>query len=190
MRMASFKAQSRCFGQSRKSVVWLQGCRHRCPGCIAPEWQATDRGQEISVPDMAAQILKNPVEGVVISGGEPLLQYHCLIQLLALLRVRQLGIILYTGFEMDRILASFSDVLFFSDIVIAGPYIETLNDGKGLRGSSNQKIYFLTNRYIQEKYLFEAGNRILEIDIHQGSLSFCGIPPKDAAKFVQQGMVI
>ena len=180
MRIASYKIKSYCFGKNPKFILWTQGCPNACDGCIAPEWQTTTGGFYMSAYEIYNLILINSLNDIVISGGEPLLQYDELCLVMKALKKENLGIILYTGFLWEEINKFYFQVLELSDLIISGPYIEKLNNGKGLRGSKNQELHFLSSRYKDEKEYFQFGKRMLEVDINKDSLSFCGIPPLDA----------
>jgi hypothetical protein len=64
------------------------------------------------------------------------------------------------------------------DLLIDGPYIASLNNGNGLRGSSNQRFIHLTDRLAGHD--FSKNNRKLEIHINGDSAMFVGIPPRSA----------
>jgi len=57
-------------GPGHRAVVWVQGCSLHCEGCIAPEmW---DKGDGVDVDDFARQLVSSgPIDGVIVSGGEP-----------------------------------------------------------------------------------------------------------------------
>lgn len=177
MRVAAYKTRTRCFGKSMKFVLWLQGCPRSCPGCMAPEWQQTDGGTEMSAETIQSMVSNAQVEGMVVSGGEPLLQYDALCDLLTWFNRNGYGIIVYTGFTEDEVKSRFPVILTVSDILIPGPYIEEQNDGKGLRGSANQPVIFLTERYSKEKEYFNTGPRIIELEFEKEFMAVCGIPP-------------
>lgn len=64
------------FPERLSAVVFCQGCPNRCPFCHNPELQSADKKGDIpwnSVLDLLTQ-RKNLLDGVVFSGGEPLLQ--------------------------------------------------------------------------------------------------------------------
>ena len=70
------------------------------------------------------------------------------------------------------------ELLSFTDILIDGEYIEELNDGKSLRGSSNQKVLFLTQRYEADKIMFGNEGRNIELYIQNDHMRMVGIPSK------------
>jgi anaerobic ribonucleoside-triphosphate reductase activating protein len=90
------------------------------------------------------------IEGVTLSGGEPLEQPVAVADFCAELKARsELGIIVLTGFtraeiERDPVkLTAVADV----DMVIAGRYNAARHIGTGLRGSANKVYWALTGRY-------------------------------------------
>ncbi len=177
LQLANYKKKSLSFGKTQKSVVWLQGCKFNCNNCIAIEWQKNDGGYEKEMDELVQDISNADAEGVVISGGEPLLQYEEVLHFSKIIKQQKKGILLYTGFSKEEVKKEYYEILEYTDILITGKFIDNKNNGKGLRGSTNQDIQFLTERYIAEKDYFFNGNRILEIDISNDSISFCGIPP-------------
>lgn len=76
------------------------------------------------------------VEGVTISGGEPILQIQGLIELVRKLKNHGLGIILYSGYLYDEIeeIEFGVELLRSIDVLIDGTYIRELDDGKPFRG--------------------------------------------------------
>ncbi len=60
-----------------------------------------------------------------------------------------------------------------------GPYIEDLDDGVALRGSSNQTAHFLSDRYAHFKPDFEKPARSVEVMISNDQTIIIGVPNKD-----------
>jgi anaerobic ribonucleoside-triphosphate reductase activating protein len=106
--------------------------------------------------------------GLTISGGEPMDQADELCRLLKHARTRFDDILVYTGYTLEELEACLpEDRLAFLkehiDVLIDGPYIASLNNGKAvLRGSTNQTIRFLNPdmRCRYEHYL--AGERDIQ----------------------------
>ena len=115
-------------------------------------------------------------------GGEPFLQAKELGTLLSkVLRVRpELNVILFTGYKFEDLSKEdYKFVLNFVDVLIDGEYIDGLNDNKGLRGSSNQVIHFLSSRLLPYKELLEEGKRKRELHvINETELLTIGIADK------------
>ncbi|MSU19782.1 MAG: radical SAM protein [Pedosphaera sp.] len=153
LRIRQFLARSRANGPGTRAVVWVQGCSLNCAGCFNPETHALDRGEIIRVEDLFQRIVAetNLIEGVTISGGEPLQQPGPVIELLRLIKENTLlSIILFTGFQTDEI-AKLNQVnqaiLCYVDVLIAGRYDQSRRVAQGLIGSSNKTLSFLTRRY-------------------------------------------
>lgn len=91
-----------------------------------------------------------PIEGITISGGEPLLQWGALSKVLQIIKKHtDLSVLIFTGFEASEIAsAKFGkDVIALSDVIIAGRYRADLRIADGLIGSSNKTILFNSSRY-------------------------------------------
>lgn len=141
-------------GPGRRSVVWLQGCHLRCRGCVASETWSLEAGEQLPVGTLAESIAStNGIEGVTFSGGEPFLQAEDLCDLIDSVRgLRpELTYMSYSGYRREWLASrndhGFAALLDRLDILIDGPYVERLNDGRLWRGSSNQRIHLLTGRH-------------------------------------------
>lgn len=185
--LAAFCPQTRTHGPGLRSVVWVQGCPFHCPGCIAPEWQMRTVKQLVQVDDLAQRILSQPDNaGLTFSGGEPMLQAAALANLVE--KVRQhcprLNVICFTGYQWAELLsrAALGDtgierLLSQVDVLIDGPYIEAQNNGRGLRGSTNQVVHRLTRRAWGMDFDFENCPRQVEILVGNGQYLAAGVPP-------------
>ena len=159
LKIARKTGYCKVLGPGGRAVVWFHGCSRNCDGCIARSMNLSADFEECTSEELYNWILScNTIEGVSISGGEPLEQN--LEELTAFLQKlkndsRNLSVILFTGFTYDEIVSSpRKDVLSFIDVLIDGTYQKELNDDIGLRGSSNQNIIFLTDRYESLKETF------------------------------------
>ena len=73
--LAAFQSQTRALGPGVRAAIWVQGCQLRCRGCIAPDWIPQTEAQLVPVAHLAERILQIPaLQGLTISGGEPMLQ--------------------------------------------------------------------------------------------------------------------
>jgi len=186
-------------GPGTRCAVWFQGCERGCPGCMTPDSQPFDRGALVPVRSaMDAIASLRDIEGVTISGGEPFLQVSALHSLTKMIREQtDLGIIIYTGYLLEELRAMkdrrVCDIITGgADIVIDGPYIENLNDGMSLRGSSNQRVHFITERYLSQKDTYERNIRQTEAYVSEGRALLVGIPEKkalDAWKKVREDLI-
>jgi anaerobic ribonucleoside-triphosphate reductase activating protein len=135
---------------------------------------------ELRPPEILDRLDLDKITGMTFSGGEPMEQAAGLAALARLARQhRDLDLICFTGYRYERLLGNppnpgVSELLAEVDVLIDGPYVQSLNDSVGLRGSSNQRVIHLTSRL--KDYDFETGARKIEINVRDGELAFTGIP--------------
>ena len=180
-------SSTKALGPGERYTIWLQGCAHNCKGCIAPETHELERGgYYISVEELIDEIRRNKnLRGVTISGGEPFLQAKKLKRLLLEIEKLELDIICYSGYKLEEleknIVEGSKELLQHIDILVDGKYIEELNTGEYLRGSSNQNIHHLKNTYkSQEEKMNNYKNRGIEISFKsENDIFITGIPPQN-----------
>jgi anaerobic ribonucleoside-triphosphate reductase activating protein len=137
--------RSRANGPGTRFVVWMQGCTLACPGCFNPATHALG-GEELEIDALLARIPAG-VDGLTISGGEPLEQPAATLALLRGARARGLSTLIFSGFTIDEIRAREPAVLDTLDVLVDGRYVARERLGAGLRGSSNQRIHLLSDRH-------------------------------------------
>lgn len=173
-------------GPDKRALVWVQGCRKRCKGCMSPEWRRLKRAFLIPPEDLARRILDADVDGVTISGGEPMLQAAGLFRCLYLVRQakRETSVICFTGYTVEELEQSppgpgVHDLLGQCDLLIDGRYIPALNNARGMRGSTNQRFHFLTDRLIGEYTDIFEGARKSNVLLFGESAVLIGVPAPD-----------
>lgn len=175
--------KSSALGPGTRFVIWVQGCIQHCKGCITPQSRPLEINHLISVNTLAQSIIESKnINGITISGGEPFLQAKNLTKLLeTVLSSRpELNVIAFSGYTIEQLISDRAQkLLHLMDLLIDGPYIEELNDGKGLRGSSNQRLHFLTNKLLPFKEQLEKGGRNNEVILESNGMHIVGIPRKD-----------
>jgi anaerobic ribonucleoside-triphosphate reductase activating protein len=168
-------------GPGRRFVIWFQGCRFHCPGCFNPELWDEDGGKLADVEEIAAQInLTTGIEGVTFTGGEPLLQAKSLLPLAKWIQSKGLSIVCYSGYLHQEIIDGevpcARELLNWLDILIDGLYLEDERTALPWRGSRNQKVYFLTDRYKSlEPMASKEGIRQAELQVGKDGLTVTGI---------------
>lgn len=183
LRVGYIKAGTRALGPGNRFVIWTQGCLRRCKGCASPEHQSLDGGYLIDIKELSDQICScRSIDGITISGGEPFLQAHALTDLLnGVSKVRpELTVLVFTGNKLEE-LTDLDSKAFLGkiDLLIDGEYIQELNDGIGLRGSSNQRFHFLTGRLVDFRNELECGERKTETywsDNKRNGMVTIGVP--------------
>ena len=182
---------TRTLGPGLRSAVWVQGCPRHCPNCISPDWIPQIEARRIGPEDLASIMLKSPdITGLTFSGGEPMLQASGLSVLAKIARIeRDLNIICFTGYTYQQLLnhpteSPVHKLLAEIDVLIDGPYISSLDDNLGLRGSSNQKIYHLSDRL--RGFDFENCPRKAEVFVQENRTTLIGVPPKGVLNLMDQ----
>ncbi len=166
-------------GPGLRYVLWVQGCEQRCPGCIAESAQNMENGTPIDIGALAMEIILSKADGLTISGGEPFLQAAELSKMLDIIAGKKdMGVIVYTGYRYEDLKENDDAKKLLSkiDLLVDGPYIRNLDDGKSLRGSSNQRIIPLTDRYKDHLAEYGTGKRITESFFHGIIVHEIGIP--------------
>jgi anaerobic ribonucleoside-triphosphate reductase activating protein len=150
LRVHAIEPRSRANGPGARCVVWLQGCTLGCPGCFNPATHDVAGGHDMAVAEIAAQLAATPgIEGLSVSGGEPLQQAEAATQLLDAARALGLSTLAFSGYTIDEIrrLPHGQAMLDRLDVLIDGRYVAGERLATGLRGSTNQRIHLLTSRY-------------------------------------------
>lgn len=186
--IAAVRERCSVLGPGERFSVWVQGCPFSCPGCIAQSMHDLDGGYFVSVEELSKRILETAgIEGITISGGEPFIQAEEIAVLLELVKKEQdLGVIVYTGFYYEQLLALASEhpeigrMLSMIDLLIDGPYEEKNNLDYGMKGSTNQRTILLTERYKKALYLYNNPEIGRKNELYQGKFQtfLVGVPSK------------
>ena len=135
-------------GEGIRTVIWTQGCVHKCPGCHNPETWSFDDGTMVLVEDVIKEISSfKSQDGVTFSGGEPMHQVSAVIEIAKFCKNQGLNVWCFTGYTFEELwFMSFEyeklrECMKYIDILVDGRYIA---DRKSLnlpfRGSTNQRI--------------------------------------------------
>lgn len=170
-------------GPGKRYVLWVQGCNKRCPGCVSPASRDPKNGTPISVGALVWEIALSGAEGLTISGGEPFLQAKPLAEMIRKLRrIRPMDTIVFTGCKYEELARDedAKELLEQTDLLIDGEYLSELDDGKGLRGSTNQRLIFLTDALAEHRDELLHCQRKQEIFDHVYEKHIVGIPKKES----------
>ena len=128
---------SLCDGYGYRTVLFLQGCNLRCPGCQNPSTWDIDKGTNIEVKELALMLREKCFnKKLTISGGEPLLQNDALIELLQ--ELKDFDLCLYTGHELSEVP---EEVLKYLKYIKIGRFVRELKTSmKPFVGSTNQEF--------------------------------------------------
>lgn len=138
-------------------TFFSQGCPHRCPGCHNPETWDFQGGKEFTADVLdeicEALVAQGVQRNLCIMGGEPLCPENIFLSNLIVRtvkeRVPEAKIYVWTGYTFEKLVQESNkhvmDLLSQADVLVDGPYIESLRDVTlKMRGSSNQRIIDLT----------------------------------------------
>jgi anaerobic ribonucleoside-triphosphate reductase activating protein len=184
-------------GPGTRYGIWVQGCKRVCPGCVnpntlpplstdAPDFVPPSTPGWIDVHTLLGWIrdenLKERIDGISVSGGEPFDQVDALHDLLIGTQRLGLNAVVFTGHVKEELMGKPDTRKFFlptpaMDILVDGAYDRGHAVEGELRGSSNQRVILLTSRYKQDD-IFPSGPMecIVQPD---GSVIYTGftIPP-------------
>lgn len=159
LQVSGFLDNSTVNGEGLRSVLFLSGCFHNCPGCHNKDMQDINYGENIEVNEIITRIKDNIpiIEGVTISGGEPFEQWENLLPLLQEIRKESLTCWVYTGYTYNQInnKNNFNKLLPWIDVLVEGPFIkDLLTKDHPYIGSSNQRILQLSSGNINRELHF------------------------------------
>lgn len=181
---------TRVLGPGLRYVIWVQGCLKRCPNCINPAGRPLDRnGYYIDTEILFQEMSSAPqLTGLTISGGEPFLQADDLVVLIRRIKTETtLDVMMYSGYTLGELRArqspSVDEILDNIDLLVDGEYVEERNFNQMYRGSDNQRIHFLSKKYLPFKDRIEAAhNRDVEFICRGEEMFVIGLPIKGFQK--------
>lgn len=188
LRVFRYQSPVKVLGPLQRAVIWVQGCSFQCPGCIVPESWNPQAGEEIAIAELVDWVLSQPeIEGITLSGGEPMLQAAELVALIdAVQAIRPLGVMCYSGYRFEQLQQGSpaqQALLQRIDLLVDGQYVKSLHADRLWRGSSNQRLLLLSDRYhtLVHDRLTISTDRSAGLEFNMsvsGDLSFTGVPPQ------------
>lgn len=189
LNVSSTMSRSRANGPGVRAVIWVQGCTIGCRGCYSASTHLHEASSLHPPSEIADWLQSIPdIEGVTFSGGEPFEQAAAVLETINSIRENMgsdFSVFVYTGYAIEFLRKSndrnVHDLLNAIDILSAGPFDYKLRDETLLwRGSSNQSLHFLSNRY--NAFQIEEWSKISpleEITLRSDSIDFTGfVGPK------------
>jgi len=167
-------------GPGERFVLWVQGCPLACDGCWNPDTWSFARRNVYDVNELFEEILATEgIEGVTFTGGEPFEQARALAQLGRAVQNAGLSVFIFTGYCLDELTHETHRMLLdVADVLVDGRYIAALRaEGLPWRGSTNQRVHFLTNRYGAAD-MCEVPDAEVHLDM-DGSLTMTGFPGQE-----------
>jgi anaerobic ribonucleoside-triphosphate reductase activating protein len=94
-------------GPGNRAVIWVQGCTLACPGCWNPETHPSAGGEQYATVDLISWLvsLQPTIEGLTISGGEPIEQLPAVTELVNTIRllIPNLSIGMFSGYSEQEL---------------------------------------------------------------------------------------
>ncbi len=151
LNLADAAAPSFANGPGARAVLWAQGCSIQCHGCHNPHTWSRDPVRVCSVDAVVQWFRAQPaLRGITLSGGEPFEQAKGFAALCRALRAEGADVVAFSGLTRRALEAGarpFSaELLAEVDLLIDGPYLAEKRTRLPLRGSSNQRLHFLSGR--------------------------------------------
>ena len=180
-------SHSRANGPGVRAVIWVQGCTIGCAGCYSQSTHPHRKVDLIDPIELAKWVCSiEGIEGVTLSGGEPFEQSEAVAELLRSVKeIRpELSFFLFTGYEHTFLQQSTNNhvqtVLEVADMLSSGPFVAELYELNLLwRGSSNQQLVYLSDRYSEDNEpAWTSTSPVEEIYMHNQRLEYTGFKGK------------
>ncbi|OKQ00019.1 anaerobic ribonucleoside-triphosphate reductase activating protein [Paenibacillus sp. P46E] len=151
MNICGYYPESINEGEGMRAVLFLSGCRHRCPGCFNPKTWNFNFGEPFTLErqrEIIAEIAANPLlDGLTLAGGDPFFSAEEAAGFIQELRsvLPEYPVWIYTGYTYEELIVTPDspewNLLALCQVVIDGRFVEELKDTTlPYRGSSNQRI--------------------------------------------------
>ena len=135
-------------GVGLRYSIYFSGCSHACPGCHNEYSWNPNNGTELTyeiLNEIANEINQNELlDGITISGGDPLFNPKDMLKVLKFLKKKtKKNIWMYTGYTLEEIKKDDlrKKCLKYVDVLVDGRFIKELYyPNIKFRGSSNQRI--------------------------------------------------
>lgn len=147
-------------GPGIRFVLFMQGCNLKCSYCHNVNSQFKNCGQKMNTNEVSKEVIKykefffSSNGGITVSGGEPLLQIHFLIELFKFLKKENIHTAVDTSGDFklnEKTKAIFDELLAFTDLILL--------DVKLIDEEKHIKLTGFTNKHILElgKYISKKG---------------------------------
>lgn len=131
-------------GPGIRTVIWTQGCPHRCPSCHNPETHSFTAGSLYDTKEIINTIKETEIQdGITFSGGDPMMQPLACTEIAKACKKMGLNIWCYTGFLFEELLDDLDRVEFlkYIDVLVDGRFEQDKKSYSAIfRGSKNQRI--------------------------------------------------
>jgi len=181
-------------GPGKRFCIWVQGCPLRCRKCATPEFQVESSKFQVTVDELFDHVCeareRHGIQGLSFSGGEPFAQAQALADLARRAQTLGLPVLSWSGFTLNclrsnRAPSGSSELLAALDVLVDGPFVlSRITDQLPLRGSANQRLHLLTDRYDAGDFAESELEARLDGDTNQIVMS--GVTDAQAARAILQ----
>ncbi len=184
-------------GVGRRLGLWVQGCRLRCPGCASSDTWVEGEGRMVDATELAdtivAEIQARRLDGLTLTGGEPLDQAEALAVVVE--RVRQslagredrFDVLVFTGYAARAAPRQAGRLWSMIDVAVCGPYRHDLPSELALVASANQKMVILS-QLGRSLYLLPADGPRMQVVSDGTELMMVGLPKPGDLDVLRQRM--
>lgn len=174
-------------GAGRRVGVWVQGCALACPGCASIDtWDSAQgvRYESAALAEKLADLVnRENLDGLTVTGGEPLDQAAQLAELISELKTRlssspqadRFDVLLFSGYARSAAQRRAGALWDMLDAAVCGPYRQQLPSDVALIASSNQEMVVLTD-LADSKYSSSHGGHRMQVVSDGESLMMVGLP--------------
>ena len=131
-------------GEGIRTVIWTQGCPHKCRGCHNPSTHDFEDGLLVDVEEVKKELAKIKYQnGITFSGGDPLCQPEACLEIANFAKSIGMNVWCYTGFLFEELLnkPDCLNFLNYVDVLVDGKFDNNLKSYSAkYRGSKNQRI--------------------------------------------------
>ena len=136
-------------GEGSRSVVFVQGCPHHCPGCHNPHTHDPCGGTLTTTEEVARCLLHHRLlDGITLSGGEPFDQPEACLELAKAAHASGKNVWAFSGYTFEQLCADERKKLLLQecDFLVDGPFIQARRSPDCVyAGSTNQRIINIKN---------------------------------------------
>jgi len=155
IRLAGVAEQSmEANGIGLRKVYFSQGCNHHCAKCFSPETWSFTQGKIYKISELIKQLKIDAayLDGITLSGGDPIEQYEKFMPLVKETLKLKLNVWCWTGYTWEELMIKVKkdpallDFLKMIDVLVDGRFVYSLRDNNDpdgshkWRGSKNQRV--------------------------------------------------
>lgn len=136
-------------GEGLRVTLFVSGCDHHCNECQNPQTWDINSGikfDDDAKKEIFEQLDKDYIDGITLSGGDPLNENNLLDITNLLVEIRHKypnkTVWIYTGYTMEEMDGTRKLIISMTDVLVDGKFVKELADvNYKWAGSTNQRIW-------------------------------------------------